>query len=291
MNWSDLPIFLAVARAGSFTAAAAALGVNQSTVSRRVSALERDLSARLFLREGDSRRLTPAGEELLARAEAMETGAADIERRVAGRDARLAGRLRLTCVEMMAARWLAPHLAAFMAAHPEIDLEVATAFQPLDLGREADVAIRVSAEPPASLVGRRLFDFAFAAYAASGRRDELAAEPPERLPWLGLTSDEYNRVALQARFPGARPRKATDGLFALAALCRAGAGPAALPCYWADRESGLARLWPEAFNPAGVGVWVMVHPDMRHMARARALRDFLTARLLADRALFAGGAG
>ena len=147
--------------------------------------------------------LTAAGEELLTQAGDLEECFDSIDRRIAGRDQRLGGRLRVTCVDMMVEHYLAPHLASFLGQHPGIELSLLTAMQPLDLARqEADVAIRVSAAPPEVLVGRRLFGFALAAY---GSVDFVATHQPDpapgEIPWIGWESESYNRRMVTAAYP------------------------------------------------------------------------------------------
>lgn len=283
MNWDDLRIFLAIARHGSLSAAARALGVNQSTVSRRLQSLERALGVRLVEREAGVHALSTAGQDIEAAAERIEEVVRGVERRVAGRDAGLSGRIRLTCVDMMADRFLAPHLAAFSACHPGIDLDLLTPMAPLDMLRhEADVALRVSADPPGFLYGRRLCGFALAAYVA---RHGDEHPDPGAIDWIGW--DGGGRNIVDAAFSDARIRHRADGLLAAAALVRAGLGASVLPCYWADRDAALERLYPDPV--AGqLALWVLVHPDVRRLARVKALVSWLTRVCIAQRDSFEG---
>lgn len=290
MNWDDLRIYLAITRAGAFAGAARALGVNQSTVSRRVRALERRLGVRLFERGAAGAVPTAAGRDLLEMARNVEAEIDRIGRSVAGRDARLSGPLRVTSVDMMVDRYLAPHFARFAALHPGVALSVVTPLGPVDLGRrEAEVAIRVTADPPEALVGRRLCDFAMAVYGAEDFVRALPRDPePAGFDWIGWESESRNRMVVASAYPAARVTHRADSLLVLSALVRAGMGASVLPCYWADREPGLRRIYPEPVAGSGLGLWVLTHPDMRGAARVRAFTGFITRALLAEKPRFEG---
>ena len=144
MNWDDLRIFLAVAGAGSFSGASRALGINQSTVSRRTAELEHNLQVRLVERGPDGITLTSSGRDLAIYAGNVEAEFQQIATSVAGRDMHLGGRLSITCVDMMIDRFLAPHIVRFCEKHPDIELSLTTPIHSLDLmKREADVAQQV----------------------------------------------------------------------------------------------------------------------------------------------------
>jgi DNA-binding transcriptional LysR family regulator len=290
MKWDDIRIFLGVARTGSLTEAAAGLGVNQSTVSRRLAVLERDLGALLVERGPEGHVLTAAGSDLLVRAQNIEEEFGRIDRQIAGRDARLSGSLRVTCVDIMVERYLAPHIARFCRDNPEIALSVVAPLQPVDMARrEADVAIRVSDNPPEMLVGRRLFDFALGVYAAPDMAVALPADPdPADLAWVGWESEDYNERMIGAHFPAAKIHHRVDSLLVARALVHAGMGVAVLPCYWADRDDGLARVYPDPVTGNPHGLWVLAHPDVRRTARVRAFVESMSSVLLGDRDLFEG---
>src|SRR6185437_13751619 len=142
-RWDDLRLLLAAARFGRFTLAAKNLKVAETTVGRRLRALEGRLGAKLFDRQIDGVKLTPAGRSALEDIEAMEEAAARIERALSGIDQRLSGTVRVTTTEGLASYWLTPRLGEFNARYPEIRIEIITANDVLDLGaREADIAIR-----------------------------------------------------------------------------------------------------------------------------------------------------
>ena len=291
--WDDLRLVLAVAEQGSLAAAARVLGVNHTTVLRRVNAVEAAQGVRLFERLPGGVALTAAGEEVRDAARAMAEAAAAIERRLAGRDLRLAGSLRVTTTDTLMAAVLPGILADFRAAHPDVTVEVSTAHAVANLTRrDADVAIRPSRDPPEILVGRRVAGIAFARYAraadAPGWRG-AAADPP----WLGL-DDSLAATALGRwlrGMPGARVVLRADSLLALAQAAAAGLGVAPLPCYLGDATPGLARLDPAPLAEVESALWVLTHPDLRRTARVRAFTDFAARALAQRRALFEGTGG
>ncbi len=146
LDWNDLRYLLAVARGGTLAGAAKGLGVDDSTVSRRVARLEARLEARLFERAGDGRlRPTPAGAEALERAERMELEVEGLRDSVTGADAVCAGTVRLTSVPLLVNRLLVPALPGLLDRHPALNLELVA--DPSDLSlrrREADIALRLA---------------------------------------------------------------------------------------------------------------------------------------------------
>lgn len=290
MNWDDFRYFLAIAREESLSAAGRSLGVSQPTVSRRLAGIELRLGVRLFDRTERGYALTVAGSEILETVEHVEVELTDIDRRIFGRDWQLTGSLRVTCTEVLANQYLSPHFARFLAEHPEIDLSVVCTFQHISLSRrEADVALRVTQQPPDTLIGRRLVDVAVAAYAApeATARDADRATP-EAWDWIGWQDETYNRMMIRGAFPDARIRHRIDDLQAMRSMARAGLGVVVLPCYLADPDAGLRRVRPEPIADVGLGLWVLSHPDIRRVARVRLFTEFIAETILADRDLFEG---
>ncbi|TNF20670.1 MAG: LysR family transcriptional regulator [Rhodobacteraceae bacterium] len=282
-NWDDLRVFLAVARAGSLSGAARSLGVNHSTVFRRIAGLEDTLEVRLFERLPTGYALTPAGEETLGIVESIETEVATLNRTVTGQDLRLSGTVRITAVDMLAFWILPDHLARFRDAYPRIEIGVTVGNEALDLSRrETDIALRIGNTPPETLVGRRVGQLRFAVYGAPAY---CAAHPETGLAdhaWIGL---EGGHGALTRRFeaflPGVRPALRSNSVACTVRMAKAGLGLAALPCAIAEQKPDLIRL---ADLPAdfGLDLWLLTHEDLRHTARIRAVMDFLTAALTAQ---------
>ena len=167
MDWSDLRFVLAVQRAGTLTAAARSLGLNQSTVTRRLMALHRSLGARVLERRGASYVLTPLGERLWPMLAEMEERALALERAAQDLDARPAGVVRITTVDALAVRLLAPSLPRFRQQLPDVTLEIDSSTRTLDLGRrEADLALRLGRPRQESLVARKVGRLGLTLYAA-----------------------------------------------------------------------------------------------------------------------------
>lgn len=290
MDWDNLRVFMALAREQSVRAAATALGVSHSTVSRRIDAFEQDLGVRLFERLPDGFVLTPFGEDTLKTAQNLEDSVNGLQRRVQGQDARLHGALRVTMPDLLAAKLLMPDLAAFGERYPDIDLEVAISYTPFDLTRrEADVAIRITRDPPEQLIGRKVITFARAAYAA---RDYLARHDPQHQPesvtWIGW--DDHTRHPSWVRataVPNAPVRGRMNNAMVQLAACKAGMGLALLPCFMGDSEPDLARVPPGKPEPAW-DIWILTHEDLRSTARVRAFMDFMAEAFLSHRDLLEG---
>lgn len=289
-NWDDLRLFLAVARAGSLSGAARALGVNHSTVFRRIGGFEEAIGVRLFDRLPNGYVLTAAGEEMRDSALRVEEEITALGRKVAGQDLRLSGTVRITTVDMLAL-WLLPrHLAAFQQAYPGIEIELMVGNTTLNLSRrEADVALRVGNQPPETLVGRRVGRLAFAIYRSATRCLHDTEAPLPEQPWIGFDSEH---AALARRFaeflPVVHPIYRVNSVAAVIAATKAGIGLAPLPCGLADPEPDLVRIaeLPETFT---LDLWLLTHEDLRRTARIRAFLDFL-AEALAKEALLLEGA-
>lgn len=290
MDWDDLRFFHAIASAGSLTSAAERLGVNQSTVSRRLASMEATMQTRLINRRSGPATLTQAGEDLLVRAECIAEEFGRVERQVAGRDRRLAGCLRVTATNNFANHYLAPHFTRFARLHPDIELEIITRYEHASLARrEADVAIRTTMHPPETLVGRRLFRFALAVYGAPDLVAGLPADPdPAELPWIGWRSESFNRLMLTDHFPEARPKHRVDSLIELGTMTREGLGVSLLGCFCADPDPRLRRVYAEPIMDGEMDLWVLTHPDLVRVARVRSFMRFITDAFMADRDLFEG---
>lgn len=292
-DWDDLRVFLAVARAGSLSGAAQTLGVNHSTVFRRLGAFEAQLGVRLFDRLAGGYARTAAGEEMFAAVEEIEERVTALERRITGRDLELRGTLRVTTTDTIAASFGPRHVAAFRAAYPGIVVELSAAVERVSLSRrDADVAIRPTNRPPDSLVGRRLARLAMAVYAARAARDLPATGSPAfwQGPWL-QGDDNIAHVAsvrwLDANAAAGAIVFRGNTLTVLREACRAGLGLAVLPCYLADGDPALRRLGDPVVELA-TDLWLLTHEDLRQTARVRAFLDFMAEAVARDRDLIEG---
>jgi DNA-binding transcriptional LysR family regulator len=282
-DWDDIRFFLALHRHRSLARAGSVLGVDATTVSRRIGDLESKLGARLFDRSARGARLSDAGTRLLARAQRMEDEALAVERDLAGDDQRLDGTVRLTATEMLSTRFIAPFLGSFNKRHPDIVLDLVCTSQDLDLSRrEADIALRLSRPKQDDLVVKRLFDIELALYgsvdylAAHGVPDLAAPSVPDHAIVLFADTPGFRRenAWIEARVRGARIATRCDSVSSIYSAAVAGVGMALLPCHVADAEPGLQRI-PVEGAPAPRQVWQAVHRDLHGAARIRAVLDFL----------------
>lgn len=293
MIWDDLRFVLAVGRERTLTAAANKLGVNHSTVFRRIGQIEAQLGVRLFERHRDGYTPTAAGEEAVRLGEQLEGQIDGLERNLGGRDTRPSGTVRVTTTDTLLMGALAAPLAAFRAAHPAITLEVAAANPFLSLSkRDADVAIRPTTTPPETLVGRRLCGIASAVY---GARAYLQAAPAVRdlgaHDWIA-PDDSLTHLAsarwLRESLPKVQPVLRVNTLLGMTAAARAGIGLAALPCFLGDVAPELQRVGAP-LEPLASALWLLTHRDLRQVARIRAFMDFMDRALRPMRPLFEGG--
>ncbi|HER25479.1 MAG TPA: LysR family transcriptional regulator [Rhodospirillales bacterium] len=289
-NWDDLRYFLAVARKGSIRGAAAKLGVNHSTVSRRIDGFEKKLGVRLFERMPSGYLMTQAGEEMLRSTERIETEVSTIGRRVVGGDARLSGLLRVTLHDSLAQKLLMPDLVLFCQAFPEIELELLLSDSMADLARrEADVAIRISNDPTDNLFGRRVLRYATAIY---GSDDYLAshslAHGGADLTWVGWNDSVRDpQWVRESPYPNAPAHNRIFNPLAQVEAVKSGMGLGMLPCFLADPEPTLRRLPPANATP-NRDIWILTHEDLRHTARVRKFLDFMAQAMLAKRDLLEG---
>ena len=283
-DWDDLRFFLAVARNGTVSGAAQELGVNHSTVSRRINAYEKENAVRLFERLPSGYVMTQAAENIYQYALDIEERARAVERELFGRDARLQGRLCITAFHGLANHFLLPHLQRFREQYPEIDLELYITTEVRDLGaREADIAIRGTPRPPEHLVGKNVANFARGIYSSTKyqarglRRQEviLWRDEPQMPDWV------------VSHFPDARVALRADDITSIRTAVKEGLGLARMPCWVADTEPDLLRLNLDV-EPSEWGLWVLIHADLRTTARVRVCRDFLIEALSTHRDLIEG---
>ena len=283
LDWDDLRYVLAVARAGSLSGAARALSVMHSTMLRRIDAVEDKLQVRLFERLRNGYVVTEAGEALCRVAEQCEPLIAEAELRIAGGDTRLTGDLHVTTGTVVAQYLLPRPLAKFCTMHPDIDVEVQGTRERLDLSRrEADIAIRMSAEVPDYLVGRKLGEIDFRVYAwhdaswlpRSRRKQNLIPIDVllNELPWICFQRGERDRVYdrwMHAVVPDASVTARADHFPTALAMMRAGIGVALMPEFIAHEVDGLVPL-SEPIRELRSPLWILTHPDLRNSARVRA---------------------
>jgi len=287
MDWNDLRYFIAVAREGSTLAAARTLKTSQTTVARRVAALEQALGIPLFEKRQAGYALTPAGEELLGTAQKVESAAGAFAEAASAHNRDLTGTVRITSEEIYALSLISPLLRDLHEAHPEILVDLDTSSSLRDLGAgEADIALRSSAnEQPSGLVGRRLcIDdwtlYCSRDYAERHGRPTSVRELRKHAIVGGGGAKLWQHFQAWLKDLGLEDRVAmhhasSNGL--LTAI-RSGFGVSVLPCVVGDADPDLVRCLPPK---AGHGrtLWLFTHERVRHEPRIRAVIDFLYERL------------
>ncbi len=295
MDWDDVRSFLAIARARTLSGAARDLGVRQSTMSRRLEALEEKAGARLLQRTPSGYELTALGEAVLGNAERMEAEAIAVERTVQGRDVALSGTVRITTVEFISEKLIPPAVARLHQQYPGITVDVLSDPRSFNLSRrEADLAIRMTRFDGNQLVSRRVATAASGLYASTQYLEvhgDLAGGGDHRV--VSVLEDQVHLPEarwLADLLPKAGIALRTNSRSAQLAAVQAGLGVACLPCIIADGAPGVVRLTTAEPGPARE-VWLGVHADLRHMPRIRAVIDVLDEAFARHRRQFAGEIG
>ena len=267
--------------------ASVSLGVSRSTVLRRIAALEERLAVRLFERLPSGYFATKTGEELLITAIEIEKLAMSADRRLAGRDSNLEGSIRVALPASLISGPMAIELANFSQQHSHIKLELITSYGMPDLfAREADIAIRVSNNPPDDLVGRRILSVARCCYVATHLLDNIDLLANQKMiGWSvdAMPSRWYHSTGHDKHDEGA---VIDDPVAALEAV-RAGMGKAILPCFMGDIAPGVSRV-PPGKTFLNRDLWVLTHKDLRKTARIRLFTDFIAEALLRHRNIYEG---
>ncbi|HEY6982636.1 LysR family transcriptional regulator [Reyranella sp.] len=286
-DWDDVRFFLAVAKTGSFSAAATQLNTKQTTVGRRIQALERRLGAKLFDRHRHGMEVTPAARGVLVQAESMLSNATSIERHLAGLDREMAGVVRVAATEGLAAQWLVPRLTELRRMHSDILVQVIVGDQVLDLAtRQADLAIRFFRPTSNQLVAARVGQFAMSIFAAPAyveqygmpqRLDDLREHHivdhttlhslPAMKAWTEVVERSHN-VVLR-----------TNSSHSAIEAVKAGWGLSVFPGY----SSKTVNLNPV---PIDLGItrdiWLVSHEETNKGARIRAVIDYIRDRFRQD---------
>lgn len=285
LEWDDLKLVLAIARARSITQAAKQTGLHHSTLFRRIADIEARLGRKLFERHQGAYHPTHTGQAAIESAETLEAEMAVLARKLAGQDIRPSGTLRLTTTDTLLHAVLAGDLAAFGAAYPEITLQVVTDNRFYDLNRhDADIAIRPSNTPNENLVGRKIAPIRSVICRPAGRTD------PANGPWI--TCDETLAHIRAARwrdrhFADQHVALRSNSLLNVAKLVDAGGGFAVLPAFLATAFDHIAVIG-DPIKGLDNDLWMLMHRDLRETPRVRAFNDFMFPRLKQKAALFSG---
>jgi DNA-binding transcriptional LysR family regulator len=286
-DWNDLKAFLAVARGGSTLAASKALGVNQTTVARRIESLEHDLGFKLFERGQTGSRLTEAGNGLMAEAENVERAAIRFANQAATQMRGVSGALRLTTNELVANTMVIPALVEFRKVHPDVQVDLVITDRALDLQNgEADLAIRTGkALAESDLVARKVADHEMALYCSRdyASRRGIPASPDDLVDHdlidVAMEMGEIPAASWMMRHAGGKPPiTRSNSMGSLVHAVKAGLGIGALPCTIADTDHDLLRC-SDCIEEARASSWIVTRRELKDTPRVRAFIDFMAPHI------------
>jgi DNA-binding transcriptional LysR family regulator len=293
MDWDNVRVFLAVARAGQFVAAAKRLRLDHATVSRRIAALEAGLGARLFDRRTTGAKLTAAGETFLTTAEQMESAFLHAQSELGDKDVEMTGVVRIGAPDGFSTYYLAHVFGDFLARHPGVLIQLVPVPQVMPLARrEVDIVVVLDKPEAGRFFARKLTDYSLGIYAS---RDYLARQgapsgvadlASRRL--IGHVEEHAFSGALdyvRELFDGAATAFECASVVTQLEALRAGLGLAVVHDYIAQRFADIARVLPE--RRAMRSYWIVTHEDTRGLGRIRAAHDHLVACVERDRRMFA----
>lgn len=285
-DWNLVRSFLAITRAGSLTAAAKTLKIDYSTLSRRIAALEASLGAQLFDRRTSGSSLTEAGQRLLETAEKMDQLATSLEQSIGDATLQAAGAVRIGTPDGFGTRFLAPRLGLLSDRHPDLSIELVAMPREFSLSRrEADIAVSLTQPNEGRLHARKLTDYELGLYASKAYLDSHAAigdmgdVPSHR--FISYIDDLIFSAELEyAHFVSSELQPAIKSASLIAQLNStiAGAGLCVLPCFIANDEPTLVRVLPGEFKLIR-SFWLVLHSDLRNIARIRAAADFIVEEI------------
>ncbi|MCB1461229.1 MAG: LysR family transcriptional regulator [Nitratireductor sp.] len=287
IEWDSLRIILAIGRNGSLSAAARELGINHTTVSRRLASAEQQLKTRLFDRRGKQMEATQAGVSVQIHAARMERAVLDMNRALAAADDAMAGPLKITAPQLLIQSHLAAIVARFAEDYPSIEIHLDASNDIVSLhNRDIDVALRISDTPDPSLFGRRIARQNRCYYAARGLARTLG--PDSDVPCLAFRwwGPAVPGEVLQI-LPKARPGMMFDDMTAALSVLKTGAGIARLPCFVGDADPALDRI-PGFSLTRYMDVWILTHPDLKGSEKVRRFMRYAGDRIAARKADFTG---
>ena len=291
LSWDEFRLVKSVAEARSLVGAAEILGVNHSTAFRRLAALESAVGARLFERSRAGYEPTAAGEEMIALASAMAESVLEFERRVAGRDIKPTGELSVTTPEAIGQHFMPAIIAQFQTQNPGIVVELILSNQSLNLSRrDADIAIRLTNDPPETLVGRRICTGRWSVYCRRDLISELGPEASDSVSFIGFTDGSgppLGRRWIEGNIRPGRMVAHANSTHCMLHMALQGLGATLLPCFLGDGRPDLTRVGP-LLPELDLGLWMLTHSDLRRSARVRAFMDFVGAELTKHRRAIEG---
>jgi molybdate transport repressor ModE-like protein len=291
-DWNLVRSFLAITRSGSMTAAAKRLKIDYSTLSRRIAALEASLGSQLFDRRTSGSSLTEAGERLLEMAEQMDQLATSAAQSIGDSKLQATGAVRIGTPDGFGTKFLAPRLGELSDRHPELTIELVAMPREFSLSRrEADIAVSLTQPSEGRLHSRKLTDYELGLYAskdylAKHPAIETAADVPSHRFISYIDDLVYSPELEYTHFvvPELQPAIKSSNLIAQLNSTIAGAGLCVLPCFIAQTEPQLVRVLP-SFRLIRT-FWLVLHSDLRNIARVRVTADFMAEQANKAQALF-----
>lgn len=278
-NWDDLRFVAVLAEVGTIAEAARRLNVNRTTVQRRISAFETQLSYRLFSRDGWGLKPLPEASPILEAAREIGDALIRIERKTTGAVQDISGELSLTMPDDLFLSGVSEVINAFQARYPALQVHLSITTRELNLDqREAEVAIRPSIAPPEHLVGRRVCDMTFHPFASDSYLSQSTARSIHEHKWLTMQDAFRNSPSemwVADNVPPTCIGLRADSFVALAEAVRLGQGVAMMPSGYGDAIPGLSRVEGLAKDRVATSLWLLTHPDYRQSPRVRAIMDFL----------------
>lgn len=281
MNWDDVKVFLAIARAGSLGRAALTVGQSQPTLGRRLKAFEDKLGLALFHRSSAGFTLTDEGALVLSHAERMEEEALGFERQLAGQETQLEGLIRTSSSDWYGVHVLSPVFASFQRKHPRVAIELVTDSRLLDLARrEADLVFRIKPFEEMDVVQRRLMRLDYGLYGKQGVALPTVGDGTgTRLITMDTAFDDLPDVQwLRRKLPHAEVVLRSNNREVQASMCVEGGGWAMLPVVLGDKLPGVVKF-DLGEPPPHRDVFVGYHQDLRRLARLRRLLEHVVQAL------------
>jgi len=275
-SWDDLRTILMLVRHGSLTGAGDALGVNYTTVARRIRRAEDALNQMLFERQPEGYHPTGVAILIAKHASLMENTEHAMMRQLQRSDTELSGVLKITAPHLLIANFLSPVIDQFTQAHPNIDLRILATTDLLDLSRrEADLAIRISRNPGDTLTGLRLLKQETASFANQEMANQINSDPSAMVNWI--VHDTFPNVpkAVSSKFPNHLARFRFDDMVAMVGAAQAGLGVVRMPMFLGRASAGLVQV-PVLPPQPYADIWVVGHPDIWSSVKLRAFRHILT---------------
>lgn len=292
LNWDDLRLFLAAARAGRLIGAGRSLGLDHSTVARRLTALEGAVGSRLFDRGPRGVQMTEAGRALFDHAERIEGEVAAAAALLGGGDARISGPVRLATPEAFGTYLVAPHVHRLHASHPDIRLELAPEPQLVSLAnRDADIAVLLNRPKAGPIVARHLADYRLGLYASRTYLERHGPVTADRLShhpfawYIDARIDIPELRFLAEVSADATPVFRSTSIAAQHAAVAGGLGLGVLHLFAADADPALVRLLPETVEIRR-SYWLAIHADQQRLPRVRAVVDFVDGVIAQARSRF-----